>query len=147
MIMPCYLQGYAFLDAECEPTSLSIVQDSENMFTAVTIAHELGHSLGCEHDGTNNTCKVGLGYCMEAFDTIYIKNKWIFSSCSVDYIKEFVNKKNRLHRNCLANVNDNHPKPALALASQKWVGELYSVDEQCVISQGEGSFMCRVIKQ
>jgi hypothetical protein len=47
----------------------------------------------------------------------------------------------RLHKNCLAKVNDNHPKPALALASQKWVGEIYSVDEQCVIAQGKGSYM------
>ncbi|XP_060557744.1 A disintegrin and metalloproteinase with thrombospondin motifs 20-like isoform X2 [Ruditapes philippinarum] len=131
------------LGAECKPNSQSIVEDSGQMATAETIAHELGHSLGCEHDGTNNTCKVGLGYCMERSYVKYNKNKWIFSSCSIDYIQEFVNRTNRLHKNCLAKVNDNHPKPALALASQKWVGEIYSVDEQCVIAQGKGSFMCR----
>ncbi|XP_060557745.1 A disintegrin and metalloproteinase with thrombospondin motifs 9-like [Ruditapes philippinarum] len=137
--------GNAVLGAECKPTSQSIVEDSEEMYTAQTIAHELGHSLGCEHDGTNNTCKVGLGYCMEASYVKNNKNKWIFSSCSIDYIQEFVNRTNRLHKNCLAKVNDHHPKPALALASQKWVGELYSVDEQCVIAQGKGSYMCREV--
>ncbi|XP_060594699.1 uncharacterized protein LOC132749041, partial [Ruditapes philippinarum] len=133
----------AYLGAECKPNSQSIVEDSETMYTAQTIAHELGHSLGCEHDGTNNTCKVGLGYCMEASYVKNNKNRWIFSSCSIDYIQEFVNRTNRVHKNCLAKVNDNHPKPVLALASQKWVGELYTVDKQCIISQGKGSFMCR----
>jgi hypothetical protein len=58
--------------------------------------------------------------------------------------KNIIYFSKRLHKNCLAKVNDHHPKPALALASQKWVGELYSVDEQCVIAQGKGSYMCRV---
>jgi hypothetical protein len=37
------LTGNAVLGAECKPTSQSIVEDSEEMYTAQTIAHELGH--------------------------------------------------------------------------------------------------------
>ncbi|XP_053380767.1 uncharacterized protein LOC123548610 [Mercenaria mercenaria] len=135
--------GIAFIGAECKPKSLSIVEDAEQMATAQTIAHELGHSLGCEHDGLNNLCKVGAGYCMEAGSIKDNKNKWIFSSCSVDYIRNFVDKINRNHTNCLAKVNDNNSRPDLAVASQQWVGKLYSFDEQCIIAKGQGSYMCR----
>ncbi|XP_053379744.1 A disintegrin and metalloproteinase with thrombospondin motifs 10-like [Mercenaria mercenaria] len=135
--------GNAVLGAECKTTSLSIVEDSESLYTAHTIAHELGHSLGCMHDGVNNTCTVGAGYCMEEKYVFNNKNKWIFSSCSVDYIRHFVEESNRNHTNCLAKVNDHHRNPEIALASQQWVGQLYDVDEQCVIAEGPGSYLCR----
>ncbi|XP_060563907.1 zinc metalloproteinase/disintegrin-like, partial [Ruditapes philippinarum] len=37
------IAGNAYLGAECKPKSQSIVEDSEEMYTAQTIAHELGH--------------------------------------------------------------------------------------------------------
>lgn len=48
------------------------------------------------------------------------------------------------HTNCLARVDDNHAQSELGIATQQWVGKLYTLDEQCVIAKGLGSHLCRV---
>lgn len=38
-----FVAGNAYIAAECKPRSQSIVEDSEDAYTAHTLAHELGH--------------------------------------------------------------------------------------------------------
>jgi len=51
-------------------------------------------SLGCEHDGDGNSCSTGSGYAMETSFILANKNKWRFSSCSVNYIQNYLNYLN-----------------------------------------------------
>ncbi|XP_053381291.1 snake venom metalloproteinase fibrolase-like [Mercenaria mercenaria] len=82
--------GYAYTEAECKQKSVSIVEDNEDFYTAQLMAHEIGHSLGCDHDGDGNSCPVGAGYAMEANFILANKNKWNFSSCSVTAIRNYL---------------------------------------------------------
>ncbi|XP_045162891.2 A disintegrin and metalloproteinase with thrombospondin motifs 20-like [Mercenaria mercenaria] len=138
-----FYAGNAFFAAECKPNSQSIIKDTDSMYTAQAIAHELGHSLGCEHDGEKNACADSAGYCMAAKLSTKSTNKWIFSSCSVTYIRNFITKLNREKNNCLARVDDNHANTELGKVSQKWVGEVFTPDQLCVAYLGKGSYFCR----
>jgi hypothetical protein len=51
------------------------------------------NSLGCEHDGDNNACADG--YVMAPKLSMTSTRKWTFSSCSVQYIRNFITKLNR----------------------------------------------------
>ncbi|XP_060595781.1 uncharacterized protein LOC132749885 [Ruditapes philippinarum] len=136
-----FYAGNTFLASECKPKSQSIIKETRNMYTANTIAHELGHTLGCEHDGDNNACADG--YVMAPQLSMTSTRKWTFSSCSVQYIRNFITKLNSEHHNCLASVNDNHVNMEVYNASQKWVGEVFTHDQLCVGYSGKGSYFCR----
>ncbi|XP_045210527.2 metalloprotease mig-17-like [Mercenaria mercenaria] len=135
--------GYAYTEAECKQKSVSIVQDNEDFYTAQLMAHEIGHSLGCDHDGDGNSCPVGAGYAMEANFKLANKNKWIFSSCSVTAIRNYLHNLDSHNNNCLKTIDDNHPDTQLTTAAHQWYGQVYTLDQQCQINDGSNSYLCR----
>ncbi|GFS02014.1 A disintegrin and metalloproteinase with thrombospondin motifs 1 [Elysia marginata] len=86
--------GIAFLSRVCTASGVSI---NENDFTAglaTVAAHELGHSLSCDHDG--GSCSATNHNIMTPIFSLPVTtankgNPWRFSSCSIASIKAYLN--------------------------------------------------------
>lgn len=139
--------GIAYVEGLCSNKAHSVVEDQVNPFTMTTAAHELGHSLGASHDGSGNTCSGENNYIMAAVNSVaaapeLIQNMFKFSSCSKADFTAFINKLNRNNNNCMTQTNPSSAPPSI----DKPMAEVYSPDEICVLTEGEGSFVCRSIQ-
>ncbi|KAL3892098.1 hypothetical protein ACJMK2_004335 [Sinanodonta woodiana] len=118
----------------------SIIQAGHYQRTVQAATHELGHTLGADHDGDGDAvaCKSEDLFIMTKHtghinkERPYIKNLWIFSSCSVESFKKTLKTKE-----CVKH-------PSLRLNTDEWTmkrqpGEVFTPQEQCVIIYGPGS--------
>ncbi|KAK3587667.1 hypothetical protein CHS0354_042451 [Potamilus streckersoni] len=138
--------GYANVAAMCTDRSVSLVEDSMNIYTANIIAHELSHSLGSNHDGDWNMCSAAEGLMMapDRTSTQDVHKEWLFSSCTADYIKHYMNQLDGRNSNCLRVDNNLRPFLQDIEYSKHMYGSLYGADEQCQIKYGPHSYVCRV---
>nr|XP_022290000.1 A disintegrin and metalloproteinase with thrombospondin motifs gon-1-like [Crassostrea virginica] len=134
--------GIASLSAMCGRSSQSVVSSEFDFTPAFTIAHELGHSFGSEHDGENNTCPED-GHVMNATAARNTSHIWQFSSCSVSYMKALLNKLDRTHKNCLLTQENHAVDHQLTVHEHDWYGQIYSADQQCQMYLGPESYMIR----
>lgn len=86
----------------------TIIEDDLNTWS--TMAHELGHTLGCTHDGTgSNTCRADQSYIMTAVggsgDLNTLANRYRWSQCSINEMKAILSGLNQdgYERVCLYN--------------------------------------------
>lgn len=134
--------GIASLSAMCGRRSQSVVSSQFDFTPAFTIAHELGHSFGCEHDGENNTCPED-GHVMNSTSARNTSNIWQFSSCSVSYMKTLLHKLDRTNKNCLLTQENHAVDQSLTVHEHELYGQIFSADQQCQIYLGHDSFMER----
>ncbi|XP_067295026.1 disintegrin and metalloproteinase domain-containing protein 28 isoform X2 [Pseudorasbora parva] len=94
--------GLAFIGTLCGSHSTGIVQDHNSKAIAVgaTMAHEMGHNLGMNHDSSSCICSDGT-CVMTAALSYFIPQH--FSSCSTETFAEYLDKKNP---ECLLNMPD-----------------------------------------
>uniref|UniRef100_A0A023FSQ7 Putative tick metalloprotease 1 n=1 Tax=Amblyomma cajennense TaxID=34607 RepID=A0A023FSQ7_AMBCJ len=132
------LQGYAFVGSACLRTRVGLGEDAAYTYIGIRIiAHEIGHTLGCSHDGTSvqghipeftansNNCPWEQGYLMS-----YIEenaNSMKFSSCC-DYSMSLVAWST--HIKCLHETNSNKTIKSHYNTS-KIPGEFLTKDKQC----------------
>ncbi|KAG8456748.1 hypothetical protein GDO86_002507 [Hymenochirus boettgeri] len=55
---PCETLGLSHLSGMCQPSKSCNINEDSGLPLAFTIAHELGHSFGIQHDGQGNDCEV-----------------------------------------------------------------------------------------
>uniref|UniRef100_K1QQE9 ADAM family mig-17 n=1 Tax=Magallana gigas TaxID=29159 RepID=K1QQE9_MAGGI len=90
--------GLAYLSGMCSDKSVSVAEDQFDFTVLTTAAHELGHGLSAEHDGTGNSCNSADSYIMAAVaGPVQNQNPWKFSTCSVNYFTTFINKLNQTY--------------------------------------------------
>nr|P0DQT6.1 RecName: Full=Snake venom metalloproteinase BmooMP-I; Short=SVMP [Bothrops moojeni] len=88
-----YVIGRSRSGKMCDPEqSVGVVRDhsKNNLWVAVTMAHELGHNLDMHHD---DTCSCGAKSCIMA--SVLSKTKsYAFSTCSQNEYQTFLTKHN-----------------------------------------------------
>ncbi|CAL8306758.1 unnamed protein product [Lota lota] len=135
---PCGTLGLAPVGGMCEPERSCSINEDIGLATAFTIAHEIGHTFGMNHDGVGNACgsrSQETAKLMAAHITMKT-NPFVWSACSRDYITNFLDSGMGL---CLNNLP---PKQEFVYPTTA-PGQAYDADEQCRFQYGVKSRQCK----
>ncbi|XP_067654578.1 uncharacterized protein [Haliotis asinina] len=144
-----YTTGFAYVGTMCagDGSSVSIVEDHGGFQSVGTATHELGHSLGALHDGTDNSCKSEDRYVMAPIshdETPGNKfNPWFFSTCSVQYFADYINTSITADPNKTACFINSLQVSGIPNISGEMPGQLLPPDDQCTQQFGNSSYLCR----
>ncbi|XP_054999515.1 A disintegrin and metalloproteinase with thrombospondin motifs 17 [Sorex araneus] len=139
---PCDTVGIAYLGGACSAKRKCVLAEDNGLNLAFTIAHELGHNLGMNHDDDHASC-AGRSHIMSG--------EWVkgrspsdlsWSPCSREDLENFLKSKTST---CLL-VTDPRSQHALHLPS-KLPGMHYSANEQCQILFGTNATFCKNMEQ
>ncbi|XP_034302732.2 mucin-22 [Magallana gigas] len=135
--------GLAWVGAVCTTQSVSIVEDHFNFVILTVAAHELGHSLSAEHDGTGNGCSSSDAFIMAASSSIVDNtNPWKFSTCSTGYFTAYISALNSgSSGNCMTTLNAGFDPTALNQYTSL-PGQVYDADAMCKHIVGPASSFC-----
>uniref|UniRef100_A0A8C2RTL2 ADAM metallopeptidase with thrombospondin type 1 motif 12 n=1 Tax=Capra hircus TaxID=9925 RepID=A0A8C2RTL2_CAPHI len=83
----CETLGLSHLSGMCQPHRSCNINEDSGLPLAFTVAHELGHSFGIQHDGKENDCEpVGRHLYIMSRQLQYNPAPLTWSKCSKDYI-------------------------------------------------------------
>nr|XP_047134428.1 uncharacterized protein LOC100208687 isoform X2 [Hydra vulgaris] len=133
MNQPCETKGLTFVGGMCDHARSAAVVEDNGFASGYTLAHQTGHSLGMDHDGTGNTCDKSL-YVMSR-DGGKGESAFHWSSCSMDYLQEFLRKP---QSQCIE--NDPHSIKYEDIFSNP--GVVYDINAQCQYALGLLSKAC-----
>ncbi|XP_033127268.1 A disintegrin and metalloproteinase with thrombospondin motifs 3-like isoform X2 [Anneissia japonica] len=128
--------GYAPLGSMCSMRSCGLMKD-DGLLTSFVTVHEVGHTLGMDHDGQGNACRkdANKGSIMAPLVTATY-HKYFWSSCSRKEMQAELGNFNCMNDNPHASTtNQFNPPSGLP-------GESYSLDDQCRFDFGEGFGRC-----
>nr|DBA28593.1 TPA: hypothetical protein GDO54_008922 [Pyxicephalus adspersus] len=135
---PCGTLGLAPVGGMCERERSCSINEDIGLATAFTIAHEVGHTFGMNHDGIGNGCGSRgqeTAKLMAAHITMKT-NPFVWSACSRDYITSFLDSGLGL---CLNNAP---PRQDFIYPTQA-PGQAYDADDQCRFQHGIKSRQCK----
>ncbi|MBN3310732.1 ATS19 metalloproteinase, partial [Amia calva] len=134
---PCDTVGIAYLSGMCSEKRKCILAEDNGLNLAFTIAHEMGHNMGVNHDNDHPSCA----------DSLHIMSgEWIkgqnlgdvsWSQCSREDVERFLRSK---ASSCLLQT-DPMSLNSVILPS-KLPGMTYTADEQCQILFGPKASFC-----
>ncbi|XP_052792307.1 uncharacterized protein LOC128226462 isoform X3 [Mya arenaria] len=145
--------GLAYTPGACSNLNYNINEDHFGAVLATIAAHELGHNLGAQHDGTvdgnGELCSSDDAYVMApsfgvSSDEIKNLHRFSFSSCSIDYFTAYITTFNTDGENCLATRNVNYNTSDLDPYLGDLAGQVYTPDQQCEYLEGAGSYLSRI---
>uniref|UniRef100_A0A669BGA1 ADAM metallopeptidase with thrombospondin type 1 motif 7 n=1 Tax=Oreochromis niloticus TaxID=8128 RepID=A0A669BGA1_ORENI len=133
---PCETLGLSHVAGMCQPHRSCSISEDTGLPLAFTVAHELGHNFGIQHDGSGNDCEpVGKRPFVMSPQLLYGTSLPRWSRCSRQYITRF------LDRGWGWCLDDAPVKDKLSL-STVLPGVLYSAVHQCRLQYGSGSLLC-----
>ncbi|KAG2466351.1 ATS6 metalloproteinase, partial [Polypterus senegalus] len=131
-------RGLASVAGMCEPERSCSINEDIGLGSAFTIAHEIGHNFGMNHDGIGNSCGTK-GHEAAKLMAAHITantNPFSWSACSKDYITSFLDSG---RGTCL----DNEPPKRDFFYPTIAPGQVYDADEQCRFQYGATSRQCK----
>nr|XP_056721739.1 A disintegrin and metalloproteinase with thrombospondin motifs 7 [Euleptes europaea] len=136
MNRPCETLGLSHVSGMCQPHRSCNINEDTGLPLAFTVAHELGHSFGIQHDGSGNDCEpVGKRPFIMSPQLLYDTSPLTWSRCSREYVTRFLDRGWGL---CL---DDPPAKDVLDYPSVP-PGVLYDVSHQCRLQYGPYSTFC-----
>eukprot|EP00794_Sanderia_malayensis_P010149 gene10149-11184_t len=139
MNKPCGTLGLAQVNGMCSKERSCNINEDTGLSVAYTVAHELGHNFGMEHDGLSNACKYAMNddrYIMSPSQSLS-NHPYMWSSCSRAYIRKFLFKGFGW---CLDDEPSNHKYEYSSVLP----GVIYNLDHQCKMRHGRQSGVCHV---
>ncbi|WAQ99270.1 ATS10-like protein, partial [Mya arenaria] len=140
--------GLAYTPGACSEWNYNINEDHFGAVLATIAAHELGHNLDAQHDGTvdgnGELCSSDDAYVMApsvgmSSDAIKNIRQFSFSSCSIDYFTAYITTLENDGENCLATRNATYDTSDLEPYLGDLAGQVYTPDQQCEV--GDGSYL------
>ncbi|XP_074525816.1 A disintegrin and metalloproteinase with thrombospondin motifs 13 [Halichoeres trimaculatus] len=126
------VRGVTQLGGACSSDWSCVITEDTGFDLGITITHEIGHSLGINHDGVGNTCSRS-GFMM-ASDGGYNSVDLTWSPCSRQQLFTFFREGKA---ECVKDL------PELGGSLQDWKpGLYYGVDDQCRIAFGNTARAC-----
>ncbi|XP_043536523.1 A disintegrin and metalloproteinase with thrombospondin motifs 12-like [Chiloscyllium plagiosum] len=136
MNRPCETLGLSHVSGMCQPLRNCNINEDSGLPVAFTIAHEIGHSFGIQHDGQGNDCEpFEKNHFIMSRQLQYDQSPLIWSHCSKDYITRF------LDRGWGFCLNDPPTQQELVVPTIA-PGVLYDVHHQCQLQYGPNSTFC-----
>ncbi|KAM9367385.1 A disintegrin and metalloproteinase with thrombospondin motifs 12 [Phaethornis superciliosus] len=136
MNRPCETLGLSHLSGMCQPHRSCNINEDSGLPLAFTIAHELGHSFGIQHDGKENDCEpVGKRPYIMSRQLQYDPTPLTWSQCSKEYITRFLDRGWGF---CL----DDIPKKEVLKSPIMAPGVIYDVHHQCQLQYGSNATFC-----
>uniref|UniRef100_H2YPL7 ADAM metallopeptidase with thrombospondin type 1 motif, 6 n=1 Tax=Ciona savignyi TaxID=51511 RepID=H2YPL7_CIOSA len=122
----------------CESDRSCNINQDTGLASAFTIAHEMGHNFGMEHDGPKNDCGPQSGKPSQIMSPQLTKytSPFSWSVCSKNYITDFLDAGSG---ECLLN---SPPQRDFQLPTEL-PGQLHDADEQCRLQYGAASRQCK----
>ncbi|KAG9267083.1 A disintegrin and metalloproteinase with thrombospondin motifs 7 [Astyanax mexicanus] len=88
---PCETLGLSHVAGMCQPHRSCSINEDTGLPLAFTVAHELGHNFGIQHDGNGNDCEpVGKRPFVMSPQLLYGNSPPNWSRCSRQYITRFL---------------------------------------------------------
>ncbi|XP_062874431.1 A disintegrin and metalloproteinase with thrombospondin motifs 12 [Trichomycterus rosablanca] len=137
---PCETLGLSHLSGMCQPHRSCNINEDSGLPVAFTIAHELGHSFGIQHDGQGNDCEAGgrQPFIMSR-QLQYDSSPLTWSTCSKEYITHFLD---RGWGSCL----DDRPSKKDLTTALIAPGVRYTRQHQCQMQYGPNATFCPEIE-
>ncbi|KAM5291756.1 LOW QUALITY PROTEIN: A disintegrin and metalloproteinase with thrombospondin motifs 7 [Ctenodactylus gundi] len=133
---PCETLGLSHVAGMCQPLRSCSISEDTGLPLAFTVAHELGHSFGIQHDGSGNDCEpVGKRPFIMSPQLLYGATPLTWSHCSREYITRFLDRGWGL---CL----DDSPAKDVIDFPSVLPGVIYDVSHQCRLQYGAYSTFC-----
>eukprot|EP00079_Xenopus_tropicalis_P032548 XP_017946319.1 PREDICTED: A disintegrin and metalloproteinase with thrombospondin motifs 12 [Xenopus tropicalis] len=136
---PCETLGLSHLSGMCQPSKSCNINEDTGLPLAFTIAHELGHSFGIQHDGQGNDCEIaGRNPYIMSRQLQYNTSPLTWSPCSKEYITRFLDRGWGF---CLDDVPAKKDLKPPIIAP----GVLYDVNHQCQLQYGPNATFCEEV--
>ncbi|XP_027023678.2 A disintegrin and metalloproteinase with thrombospondin motifs 7 isoform X2 [Tachysurus fulvidraco] len=133
---PCETLGLSHLSGMCQPHRSCNINEDSGLPVAFTIAHELGHSFGIQHDGQGNDCElVGRAPFIMSRQLQYDSSPLTWSTCSKQYITHFLDRGWGF---CL----DDRPSRKDMMMALVAPGVRYTRQHQCQMQYGPNATLC-----
>uniref|UniRef100_A0AAR2L7P9 A disintegrin-like and metallopeptidase (reprolysin type) with thrombospondin type 1 motif, 7 n=1 Tax=Pygocentrus nattereri TaxID=42514 RepID=A0AAR2L7P9_PYGNA len=133
---PCETLGLSHVAGMCQPHRSCSISEDTGLPLAFTVAHELGHNFGIQHDGNGNDCEpIGKRPFVMSPQLLYGTSPPNWSRCSRQYITRFLD---RGWGWCL----DDPPSRNKLADHSVLPGVLYSAAHQCRLQYGSSSLLC-----
>nr|XP_010975927.1 A disintegrin and metalloproteinase with thrombospondin motifs 12 isoform X2 [Camelus dromedarius] len=137
---PCETLGLSHLSGMCQPHRSCNINEDSGLPLAFTIAHELGHSFGIQHDGKENDCEpVGRHQYIMSRQLQYNPTPLTWSMCSKEYITRFLDRGWGF---CLDDIPQKKGLKSKVIAP----GVIYDVHHQCQLQYGPNATFCQEVE-
>ncbi|XP_024131885.1 A disintegrin and metalloproteinase with thrombospondin motifs 12 isoform X1 [Oryzias melastigma] len=136
MNQPCETLGLSHLSGMCQPHRSCNINEDSGLPVAFTVAHEMGHSFGIQHDGQGNDCELqGRHPFIMSRQLMYDTSPLTWSSCSKDYVTRFLDRGWGF---CL----DDRPSKRDIATPLARLGLRYTTHHQCQLQYGPNATFC-----